>query len=105
MRGHLHLGEASSGVYCAMADGALHIEIGSDLSDRLKAAAGSAGLSEAAFVRALLEQQLLDPVDYDFGEIDLDPAIDDQIADETERQGDGLSLGEFSARLNRFGRP
>lgn len=87
-----------------MADGALSIDIGSDLSERLKAAAGSAGLSESAFVRAVLEQQLLDTSDYDFGETDLDPAIDERIAEETDRNGDGISLTEFRTRLKSFGR-
>jgi hypothetical protein len=87
-----------------MADG-FQIDIDGDLAARLKARADEAGLSPADLARELLEQRLLaDAYEWE-EEIDPDPAIDERIAEETLRKGDGVPLEEalsgFRSELKR----
>ena len=87
-----------------MADG-FHIEISDALAERLAKGARAAGMGEAEFARHLLEQQLFSWSDYAFdAEVDADPAIDEAIADETDRRGDGIPWETFKSRLDAFGR-
>jgi hypothetical protein len=89
-----------------MADGSLIVEIDPPLSERVSTAAAALGLSEAEFVRDLLQQQLLTSLaEQELGQIDPDASIDVAIAEDTIRKGDGIPLETFLQRMTNFGRP
>ena len=78
-----------------MADGGLTLHLDTDLADRLRRAAEAAGDNVDSYAARAL--------DYVIGP-DRDWSVDEAIAEETIRNGDGIPLETFVARLDDFGR-
>lgn len=83
-----------------MADGSVSVvvELNEQRASEMRAEAVALGMS--------LEELVQLRVNYPswYWSDDPDPAIDEQIADETLRRGDGISLEAFAERMKTFGR-
>jgi plasmid stability protein len=84
-----------------MAGDGLTVRIDDDLAEELRAAAAARGMPVEAYVRETLASRLLADIEWSD---DPDPAIDDAIAEETLRLGDGIPWEVFQERLKAFGR-
>ena len=80
-----------------MADGGLTITIDETLADSLRAAADASGMSVEDFARAALHYQV--------AWTNADAEEDLRIAEEALRTGDFMTLEEFEARMDTFGKP
>jgi hypothetical protein len=83
-----------------MADDGFTVQIENDLADEVRAAAAAKGISVEMFVRDALAGQLFDEIEWSD---DPDPAIDEKIAEETLRRGDGIPWEEYRKRFKSFG--
>ncbi len=84
-----------------MADDGFTVRIDDDLADDIKAAAAAKGVPVEMFVRDALASHVLAEIEWSS---DPDPAIDEQIAEETLRRGDGIAWEAFRERFKLFGR-
>ena len=84
-----------------MADDGFTVRIDDDLAEEVRAAAAAKGVAVETFVRDALASHLSADIEWSD---DLDPAIDDRIAQETLRQGDGIPWDQFRERFKAFGR-
>ena len=85
-----------------MADGGLTIELDGDLADDLKVAAESKGVPVEQFVRDALADQLFSQVEWSH---DLDPAIDEKIAEHALRTGSAIPWAEVRPWVESWGKP
>jgi predicted transcriptional regulator len=83
-----------------MADDSFTVRIDSDLAESVRAAAAASGVSVEAFVRGALESYVLADLEWSG---DPDPKIDERIAEETLRRGDGIAWDTFRTRFKTFG--
>lgn len=84
-----------------MADGAFTVQIDDDLAEDVKSAAAAKGIPVEMFVRDALTCHVFAETEWS---ADPDPAIDERIAEETLRKGDGTPWEGFRERLKTFGR-
>ena len=84
-----------------MAEDGFTVRIDDDLAEGVRAAAAAKGVAVDRFVRDALMSQLSADIEWSD---DPDPAIDDWIARETIRRGDGIPWEAFRDRLKTFGR-
>ncbi len=80
-----------------MADG-LVIHLDEERAALLKVAAGVLDIPVADYVTSILDRAIAEAP---FRFVDPDPAIDETIADEVERTGNGIPWLEFRNRLRR----
>jgi hypothetical protein len=83
-----------------MADDGFTVQIDEDLAESVKTAAAAKGISVEMFVRDALAGQLFAEIEWSD---DPDPAIDEKIAEETLRRGDGIPWDEYRVRFESFG--
>ena len=84
-----------------MADDGFTVRIDDDLAEEVKAAAAAKRIPVEMFVRDALTHHVLADIEWSD---DPDPLIDERIAEETLRNGDGIPWEEFRKRLDAFGR-
>jgi predicted transcriptional regulator len=84
-----------------MADDGFTVRIDDDLAEDVRAAAAAKGIPVEMFVRDALASHVVAEIAWSD---DPDPAIDERIAEETLRRGDGIPWEEFRERLAMFGR-
>ena len=84
-----------------MADDGFSIRIDDDLARDVRSAAAAKGIPVEMFVRDALTSHVAAEVEWS---MDPDPAIDEGIARETLRRGDGVPWEVFRARFDTFGR-
>ena len=83
-----------------MADDGFTVKIDDDLAGDVKAAAAARGVSVEMFVRDALATHVMADVVWSDNP---DPAIDDRIAEETLRRGDGIAWEVFRKRFKTYG--
>jgi hypothetical protein len=83
-----------------MADDGFTVKVDGDLAGDVKAAAAAKGVSVEVFVRDALTSHII--ADFEWS-TDPDPAIDERIAEETARRGDGVPWEVFRKRFKTFG--
>jgi len=84
-----------------MADDGFTVRIDNDLAEDVKAAAAAKGIPVEMFVRDALASHVFAEIEWSD---DPDPAIDERIAAETIRRGDGIPWETFRERFKSFGR-
>jgi hypothetical protein len=83
-----------------VADDGFTVQIDDDLAEDVRAAAAAKGIPVEMFVRDALTSHVFAEVEWS---MDPDPAIDERIAEETLRRGDGIPWEVFRERLKTFG--
>jgi hypothetical protein len=84
-----------------MADDGFTVRIDDELAGDVRAAAAAKGVPVEMFVRDVLADHL--QADMEWSD-DPDPAIDERIARDTLRRGDGIPWEQYRERFKSFGR-